>query len=201
MRRLLGVSVIAAMLLAVTASTASASYCGALRSRSCKQSCCQEKCTSPCQCCYTVMRMCRCVEYDYEEMTLYKTVYEEVIDKHTVCATKYVEGVDYRCCPCTDWQPGQPCACGPVDCCGKESCCVPPMEPTCYLRRVPRKTLQPECYEKTIEKPRVVVKQVPYTVTKCIPRVVCKEVPVTICCPMPSCCCCQPSCSDQGCCD
>ena len=185
-------------LLSGVGSVAEACYCGAARYGLCRRSCCCTVATSPCaqQCC-TVMRTCQEVVYDEVQQTCYKTVYEEVVEKVTIDAVKYVEERAYHCVPCTIMQPRPPQACVPVKSCAPAACSQPgsccDMVPVQVLRKVPYTTARPVSYQKTEDRPRVVVKQVPYTITICVPRVVCKQVPVTICCPIPSCCS-QPSC-------
>ena len=195
MRNLLSASVIAVVLLTIEVGTAEAGYCGAARYHSCRRSECRPTC---CQC-YTVMKTCKETIYEEYEVTQYKTVYEEVIDKTTVTAVKYVPQTAYRCVPCTIMQP-QPC--GSCDCCQPAQTCEPAacckMVPVKCLRKVPYTTFNPVEYEKVIEKPRIVTKQVPYTVICCKPTVVCKQVPVKVCCPVP--CCPAPCCEKPNCC-
>jgi hypothetical protein len=199
MQPLLRFPLVAALLLLFgTSSIADACYCGAARHRLCRQvQCCTA--AAPCgeQQCYTIMRTCQVVVYDEVQQTCYKTVYEEVKEKVTVEGVKYVEGIDYHCVPCTIMQPRPPQACGPAACppaaCSQPSSCCD-MVPVQVLRKVPYTTVRPEKFQKIEERPRVVVKQVPYTITVCVPKVVCQQVPVTICCPIPPCCA-KPSCS------
>ena len=173
-------------------SVADAFYCGAARYGHCRRShCCAAAtpCCAPDSC--TEMITCREVVYEEVQQTCYKTVYEEVVDKVTINAVRYVEGTAYRCAPCTVMQPRSPQACGPagtcVPACGQPSPCCD-MEQVEVLRKVAYTTMNPEPYQKVEERPRVVAKQVPYTITVCVPKVVYRQVPVTMCCPLPSCC-------------
>jgi hypothetical protein len=119
--------------------------------------------------------------YEEKQITLYKTVYEEVMDKVVVDAVKYVEETEYRCVKCTVMQPKQANACGPVKTCAPASCCeTAPVE---IMRKAPFTVVRAVSYQKTEERPRVVEKQVPYTVTVCVP-----QVPVDVCSPVPPCC-------------
>jgi hypothetical protein len=181
-------------------SVADACYCGAARQRACRPDKC---CTVAASCCApqtcTVMVTRREVVYEEVQQTCYKTVYEEVVEKVTVDAVRYVEGTAYRCAPCTVMQPCPPQACAPAKSC--ESACSPPssccdMVPVQVLRKVPYTTARPESYQKVEARPRVVVKQVPYTITVCVPKVVYRQVPVTVCCPVPDCCA-KPSCDSS----
>jgi hypothetical protein len=171
-------------------SVADAGYCGAARHRHCRRVCCAAPCCTQQTC--TVMKTVCEVVYDEVPQTCYKTVYEEVVEKVTVNAVRYVEGTAYRCAPCTIYQPRQPQACAPEKACAPAACAQPgsccDMVPVQVLRKVPYTTAQPEQYQKIEERPRVVTKQVPYTITLCVPRVVTKQVPVTVCCPVPPCC-------------
>jgi len=137
------------------------------------------------------MKTCCETVYEEEVRTFYKTVYEDVVDKVPVDAVRYVEETQYRCQPCTIWQPRPPEACGPIKACGPATCCAPSsccdMVPTQILRKVPYTTYRPEHYQKIEERPRVASKQVPYTITVCVPKVIYKQVPVTVCCPVPCC--------------
>lgn len=196
MKGFLGASVVAGLVLILAQSIAQAGNGTPMADPTCEPSCGQATCCSKCPCECTEMRVCKEIVYDYEEITLYKTVYEEVKDKHEVDAVKYVEETRYRCVPATAWQPEQPCACAQPDCCGQP--CQPVEKPTCYLRRVPYTAYRAVPYKKTVETPRVVVKQVPYKVTRCIPRVVCREVPVKVPCP---CTCCKKPCCKRPCCE
>jgi len=137
------------------------------------------------------MKTCCETVYTEEERTFYKTVYEDVVDKVPVDAVRYVEEIQYRCQPCTIWQPRPPEACGPIKACAPASCCAPSspceMVATQVLRKVPYTTYRPEHFQKIEERPRVVSKQVPYTITVCVPKVIYKQIPVTVCCPVPCC--------------
>ena len=93
MKRLLGVSLIAAVLLAVAASTASACYCGAARYRCWKRaSCCPADYAGCKMQCHTVMKTCKEVVYEKRQYTCYKTCYERVCVPKTITCVKYVPG-------------------------------------------------------------------------------------------------------------
>jgi hypothetical protein len=186
MRKLFVIAFVAALLPMFATVTADACYCGAARHRCCKQtSCCPTPCCAPATC------GCQEVIYEEKEMTLYKTVYEEVMDKVVVDAVKYVEETEYRCCKCTVMQPKPANPCEPAKTCAPAACgpCAAPcteMVPVEILRKVPHTVYRPVCYQKVEERPRVVVKQVPYTVTICVPKAVSKPIPV--CAPVPKAC-------------
>lgn len=186
MKGIFGASAVAGLVLILAHGTAQAGEGAPTADPTCESSCGESGSCSKCPCECTEMRVCKEIVYDYEDITLYKTVYEEVMDKHVVNAVKYVEETRYRCVPATAWQPEQPSACAQPDCCG-QTCGQPKETPTCYLRRVPYTAYRAVPYQKTVETPRVVAKQVPYTVTRCIPREVCREVPVKVPCPCSSC--------------
>jgi hypothetical protein len=193
MRRLFVIALIAGLLPLFGTAAADACYCGAARHRCGKEKSCSRTKHSCCQTqCCTVAKTCQEVVYEEQERTLYKTVYEEVVDKVVVNAVKYVEDTEYRCCKCTVWQPKQPDACEPVKSCAPAACgpsatCAD-MEQVEIMRKVPHTVYRCVCEQKTEDRPRVVVKQVPYTVTVCVPKVVCKQVPVDVCAPVPQCC-------------
>ena len=109
MARLVSASVVAGFLLILSHGMAQAEGCDACQDTTCRQSCHKPSCC--CSCEWTVMKKCKEIVYDEEEITLYKTVYEEVVDKHVIDAVKYVPETQYRCVPSTAWQPEQPCAC------------------------------------------------------------------------------------------
>ena len=202
----------AMMLATLGAGTADASYCGVLRFPCCRPASC---CPTACGQCCTVMKTCQETVYEEYEVTAYKTVYEEVIEKKTVPAVKYVEQTAYRYrkCAIAEPQPCEGCAsgaapqscapaaasapaetCGPAQTCGPAPCSAAPVE---CIRKVPYTALVPVEYQKVIERPRVVAKQVPYTIVCCKPKIVYKQVPVQVCCPMP--CCEKPTCAQGGC--
>jgi len=83
MRRLLGVPVVAVTFLVVMANLADA-RCG-----TCATTC------SPCRC-STVMKTCRQVVYEKQEVTCYRTCYEPITEEKTVTCTKYVPETQYR---------------------------------------------------------------------------------------------------------
>jgi hypothetical protein len=177
MRRLFVMMALASLLQVFVATTADACYCGAARHRCCKPACC------------TATKTCEEVVYEEKQITLYKTVYEEVVDKVVVDAVKYVPETEYRCVKCPTSQPNeagccQPCA--PATCAPTATCA--PAAPVECMRKVPFTVYRCVCYQKTENRPRVVVKQVPYTVTCCVPKVVCKQVPIDVCAPAAPCC-------------
>lgn len=132
--------------------------CACGRDKPCCPPCCAP--TQPCQ------------QYEEKEVTAYKTVYEEVVEKVPVPAVKYVEATEYRCVPVTVMQPRavQPCepakSCAP---CGPAVCNE--MVPVQILKKVPYTVFREEHYQKIEERPKVVVKQVPYTYIQCVPIV------------------------------
>ncbi len=188
MKRLLGVSLLSAVLLAIAASTASAGYCGALRHRCCKRACCEPVECTCCQQCYTVMKTCKEVVYEEREDTCYKTVFVEVVSKKKVPAVKFVPVTAYRCVCCDCAQP-QECGgcCAPANSCSPAQSGGPTMVTGQILRKVPYETVKEVHYEKEVETKRIVQKQVPYTVIVCVPTVVYKQIPVQVCCPVPCC--------------
>src|SRR5271166_4278130 len=105
MYRLLGPFLVAFFLIAFGSDRmASASFCGLTRHCCCRQACCVATCQPQCGTC-TVMKTCCETIYEEEQRTFYKTVYEDVVDKVPVDAVRYVEEIQYRCQPCTIWQP------------------------------------------------------------------------------------------------
>jgi hypothetical protein len=163
MRRLLIVLLMAGVLQGFNALTAAAGGCAA-------------KCRAGCPSCCNAPQPCQEVLYEEKQCTFYKTVYEQVMEKVTVNAVKYVEETEYRCCNCTTWQPRQDTCCAPVKACAPATCgpaaVGSEMAPVQCVRKVPYTVCRPVSYQKTEERPRVVVKQVPYTVTCCVPKVV-----------------------------
>jgi hypothetical protein len=199
MRNLSRLSILVALLWVASIGTAEACYCGITRLR-CPRVCCQPTCQM--QYC-TVMTTCQKVVYEEKECTFYKTVFEDVVDKKTVPATKFVEDTAYRCAPFTGYVPKPAAACESAKpACAPATCgapCNEMMSVQC-LRKVPYTTFREEAAEKVEEVPRVVEKQVPYTVICCIPKTICVQVPVTVCCPVP--CCAKPPCAvpaNKGC--
>jgi hypothetical protein len=184
MRRLVVIGILAFFLKAVGVPTADACYCGAM------QHCCHR--VQSCDSCCTVMKTCQGVVYEEKQCTFYKTVYEEVKEKVVVPVVKYVEETEYRDTKCTIWQPKETGACEPVKSCAPAACASPTvsteMTPVECIRKTPHTVYRCVCEQKTVERPRVVVKQVPYTVTCRVPKVVCKQVPVEVCAPAPQCC-------------
>lgn len=173
MRRLLVVTMVASVLLLIGAVTADACHCGAARRCCCQPSCC------------TATPTCQEVEYDEKQITCYKTVYEEVMEKVVVDAVKYVEDTEYRDVVCTVCQPCASNPCEQVKTCAPATCA--PMTQVQCVRKVPYTVYRPVAYQKTVERPRVVIKQVPYTVTCRTPKPVCKPVPVDVCAPAKPC--------------
>ena len=98
MRTLLGMAMAAALLTAVNATVADAAYCGAGR-HCCSGSCCEAACCP--QTCCTVMRTCRQVVYDQQQITCYRTCYEPVCEQKTVDCVRYVPETRYRECTYT----------------------------------------------------------------------------------------------------
>jgi hypothetical protein len=196
MRKMSTLLMLAAALWLVGISTADACCCGVARL------CCRKVCCCPCQMqTFTVMKTCAKTVYEEKECTFYKTVYEQVVDKKTVPATKFVEDVAYRCAPFTGFVPKPAAACEPAKPpCAPAQCGAPcnEMMPVQCLRKVPYTTFKEVAAEKVEEVPRIVEKQVPYTVVCCIPKTVYEQVPVTICCPVP-CCAKQPCAPAKGC--
>jgi len=190
MRRLFVIIALASLLQVLGATTADACYCGAARRCCCKQTCCTwaKDCCCQQQCC-TVTKTCEEVVYEEKKVTLYKTVYKEVIDKVLVNAVKYVPDTEYRMVKCTTMQPKEAGCCEPCApaACGPAATCTQ-MAPVECMRKAPFTVYRCVCYQKTEDRPRVVVEQVPYTVTCCVPKVVCKQVPVEACAPVPQCC-------------
>jgi hypothetical protein len=122
------------------------------------------------------MKKVKEIVYDEEEVTCYRTVFEEVPgEKYD--AIKYEEATAYRykCCDACEQDPGDGCGCS----CGEA--------PRKCIRKVPYTTFVEVKYQKE-GPPQIVRKQVPYTVICCTPRVVEKEVEVKVCCPVPCCC-------------
>ena len=116
-----------------------------------------------------------CIQYEEKEVTAYKTVYEEVVEKVPVPAVRYVEATEYRCVPVTVMQPKPAAACEPAKACAPCNPCGPAvcgeMVPVQILKKVPYTVFREEQYQKIEERPRVVVKQVPYTFIQCVPKV------------------------------
>ena len=95
MRTLLGMSVVAVLLAAATASTGYASCCGAASYK--HVGCCQPAEYGPAkQQCYTVMKTCRETVYEQQQYTCYKKCYETVYDTQTVECCKTVREVHFR---------------------------------------------------------------------------------------------------------
>ncbi len=135
---------------------------------------------------------CPRIEYEEKECTAYKTVFEEVVDKVSVDAVKFVEETEYRCVPVTVMQPPPLPACEPAQACASCNTCAPAtccdLVPVQVLKKVPFTVLREVHYQKVEERPRVVVKQVPYTFTQCVPKVVCEPCGPVSACDKPACC-------------
>jgi hypothetical protein len=203
MRHFVRIFILVMPVLILGATAAEAGCVGAGRYYHRRCTCC---CAAPCTCCqqqcFTVMKRCKEIVYEEKECTAYQTVYEEVVEKQTVEAVKFVEETQYRCQPTTVMQPCESTACAAAKCGQQPECCPPAktceMVPVQVLKKVPYTAVREVRYEKTEEKPKVLTKQVPYTFTCCVPKVVYKEVPVQVCCPMP--CCCRCTCGASNCC-
>jgi hypothetical protein len=183
----LGLSIFALSLLGQE--QASASFCGVAR-------CCHRQCVSCCQQCCTVMRTCQETVYEYQDMTAYKIVYEDVETPVNVPAVEYQPAPRVACVPDTVLVQPKPGACPPAACPPANACapCAPPsLVPQNICRKVELPGVRPVDVQKPDVIKRVVARQVPYTVTICIPHVVCKQVPVQVCCPVPCCCSCAPA--------
>jgi hypothetical protein len=164
MRRLLVVVMVAGVLPLFVAATADACHCRAAR-----RCCCQPACCAPAP---------ACQEYEEKQITQYKTVFEEVPETVTVNAVKYVPETEYREVVCTVMQPRQTKPCEPAaGCCAPTTCTE--MVPVQCVRKVAVTVLRPVAYQTTVERPRVVAKQIPYTVTCRVP----KEAPPAPCAP------------------
>jgi len=187
MNRLLGVSMLVIGLLTTALSTAEAGYCGACRYRCCEPVCAADD-SACCGQCSTVMMTTSEVVYEEKQITRYKTVFEDVHEKKTVDAVKYVPKTEYCDIVQTVCEPREAACCQPGSCCQPATCC----QPVTCIRKVPYTVLEPVPCKKTIDVVRCVEKRVPYTVTCRVPKVVCKQVPVKVCCPVP--CCCAPKC-------
>ncbi len=85
------------------------SYCGLAR-------CCHSHCEPCCQQCCTVMKTCQVTVYEYQDMTAYKIVYEDVEDKVEVPAVEYKPAPRVACVPDTVLVPPKPGACPPATC-------------------------------------------------------------------------------------
>jgi hypothetical protein len=80
MRAKSGVLAFAVIAVAMLQSAASAGYCGAAR----YNRCCKPKC------CHTVMKTVRCVKYEKECVTCYRTVYDRVCYDKVINCTRMV---------------------------------------------------------------------------------------------------------------
>ena len=141
------------------------------------------------------MKTCQEVVYEYQDMTAYKVVYEEVEDKVMVPAVEYQPAPRATCVADTVLVPPMPGACPPAVCPPANACapCAPPsLVPMNICRKVTLEGFRPVDVQKPAVTKRVVARQVPYQVTLCIPHVVTRQVPVQVCCPVPCCRCCKP---------
>ena len=173
------------------------SFCGVAR-------CCHCRCVPCCMQICTVMKTCQCIEYTYQEMTAYKTVYKDVVTPVNVPAVEYQPAPRVACVPDTVMVQPTPGPCQPASTppsappCAPVNACAPSTAPCLCPQNICRKVELPGFSPTNVEKPdvikRVVAEQVPYQVTLCIPHVVCKQIAVQVCCPVP-CCCPAPCCS------
>lgn len=144
----------------------------------CKHGCLKGGCSgcSECQQCPAAQPCQQCPPcqpcqgaYDEQQQTLYKTVYEDVMEKKKVQVTKYVEETQYHCVESIVMKPQTPAPCGPAaNACAPAAC--QQMVPERVCLKVPYTTMRPVTVEEEVERPTVVAKQVPYTVTVCVPR-------------------------------
>jgi hypothetical protein len=149
-------------------------------------------CARPCESCPACCAPSKpCVQYEEKEVTAYKTVFEEVVDKVPVEAVKYVEETAYRCVPATVMQPPPAPACAPAKACAPCNTCGPAtcaeLVPVQVLKKVPYTVFREVRYQKIEEHPRVVVKQVPYTFIQCVPKTVCEACGPAAACGKPAC--------------
>ena len=91
MKKFLKISAAAMVLWLLAATTAEACYCGAMRRRTCCQTCC----ATPCEY-QTVMKTCTRVVYETEQYTAYRTCCEPVYEQKIVEAVRYVPETKYR---------------------------------------------------------------------------------------------------------
>ena len=182
MKEFARILVVASVVIVIGAITADVACFGACRGQ-CGKSPCVCKCDSCPPCCAPSKP---CIQYEEKEVTAYKTVFEEVIEKVQVPAVKYVEETAYRCVPVTVMQPRPTAACEPAKACAPCNTCAPAtcgdLVPVQVLKKAPYTVFREVHYQKTEERPRVVVKQVPYTFIQCVPKVVCEP-----CCPASTC--------------
>jgi hypothetical protein len=172
MRKMLLVMMVAS-LLCLLGVAARACPCGKTHYRCCQPSCCAQ---TPAPCCQEE------VAYEEKQITCYKTVYKEIKEKVVVDAVKYVEDTEYRDVCCTVCEPCPPNPCEKVDTCAPCTC-APTRQVQC-LRKVPVTVYRPVPYQKVVERPHVVIEQVPYTITCRIPKPVCR---VPACAPAAPC--------------
>jgi hypothetical protein len=211
MKRIL-VLLVAAAAVSWAADPASASYCGAARFRCCQSACC------PAQQCYTVMKTCKKIEYVPYEVTQYRSVFVEVVDKKEIDTVEFKPDTEERMLPttvmetreCTCMQPTcAHCSCATHGClrrhcgCAQTACCQPVtctcQVPVTCLKKVWVGVVRELPVKKIVEHPRIVEKKVPETITCYRCQEVCVQVPVTVCCPVPRCGSAgQPACSACG---
>jgi hypothetical protein len=176
------------------------SLCGVSR-------CCHSTCCTPCcQNCCIVMQTCQETVYEYQEMTAYEIVYEDVATPVKVPCVEYAPAPRPTCVPDTVLVPPAPSACPPAapmpSACPPAATCAPCAGPTLVPMNICRKVTLEGYRPVNAEKPdvikRVVARQVPYQVTLCIPHIVTKQVPVKVCCPACCCSCTSPAPAAQG---
>jgi len=90
MKTMYGVAAAAVLIVAAYTNTASAAYLGAACYQ--KAGCGVEVADTSCQKpqCYTVMKTCRKVVYEKQQVTCYRTVRETVCETRTIDCVKYV---------------------------------------------------------------------------------------------------------------
>jgi hypothetical protein len=175
MRRFIAPLLFGLAVLAMASGTAEACKCGKAHC-TCGSACCQQSCCG--------------VEIQYEahEVTMYKTVYEEVKEMKEIDAVKYVPETELRDIPCTVCKPAPPC--GPAAGCCEKPACAAPCESCCQeqgIRKVPVTVFRPVPIKKPFETTRLVEKKIPYTYTCYVPK--------KVCCPQPACAPAGPACA------
>jgi hypothetical protein len=126
------------------------------------------------------MKTCQQVTYEEKQVTIYETVFEEVVEKKVVATTKFVADTELRVVPTVVYQDQQPAcgACAPA--CGPAvSCCKVPV---CCLQKLPHPIVREVPAEEVVTVKRVVEKKIPKTITCLTPKVTCVQVPVQSCC-------------------
>ena len=164
MKRVVSVTLIAAMaILLGFASEARAAWCGAASYRWCR----------PCAACFTeqyctVMKTCRKVVYQQEQVTCYRTTFEKVAVPQRVLCTRYVPVVCQKQVPYTVCRPVYETRTKQI----QYTVCKPVYQ-TC-TKQVPYTVCEP-VYE-THQRQFTVCKPVWQTCTKQVPYTVCKPV-------------------------